>query len=212
MLFKITGVTPRDVVVITDQEVVIELEMETPIMEVPRAMHGLYQWAGQSITVDSVVARRDLIKEIVKEQEITREKQKELKQEHRQMKENQHECQQQMIEILEKVSDQIRKVESACSGSIPVIEGEYYTPPVNQMKMNKSRKLSAPPNLPIFSGQELVPSTEGSIDQCLFQVEGALATHIEEAVRSAVRGAARELLEFTGYGEEMSPILRHIKE
>ena len=82
--------------------------------------------------------------------------------------------------------------------------------------MNKSSKLSAPPNLPIFSGQELVPSTEGSIDQWLFQVEGALATHTEEAIRSpvigSVRGAVRELLQFIGYGEEMSTILRHIKE
>ena len=113
------------------------------------------------------------------------------------MKENQHECQQQMTEILEKVSDQIRKVENACSGSIPVLEGEYYTPPVSQMKMNKPGKLSDPPNLPIFSGQELVPSTKGSINQWLFQVEGALATHMEEAIRSAVigsvTGAAREL-------------------
>ena len=65
-----------------------------------------------------------------------------------------------MIEILEKVSDQIRKVEHVCSGSIPVIEGQYYTPPVSQMKMNKSNKLSAPPNLPIISGQEPVPSTK----------------------------------------------------
>ena len=132
------------------------------------------------------------------------------------MKEDQHEYQQQMMEILEKVSDQIKKVKHACSGSIPVIEGEYYTPPVSQMKMNKSNKLSAPPNLPIFSGQEPVPSTEGSIDQWLFQVEGALATHTEEAVRSAVigsvRGVTRELLEFIGYGEEMSDILKHIKE
>ena len=47
-------------------------------------------------------------------------------------------------------------------------------------------------------------------------MEGALATHTEEAVQSAVigsgRGAACELLEFIGYGEEMSVILRHIKE
>ena len=132
------------------------------------------------------------------------------------MREDQHECQQQMIEILEKMSDQIRRVENACSGSIPVIERDYYTPPVTQMKINKSSKLSAPPNLPIFSGQEPVPSTEGSIDQWLFQVEGAFATHTEEAVRSAVigsvRGAVRELLEFIGYEEELSVILRHIKE
>ena len=47
-------------------------------------------------------------------------------------------------------------------------------------------------------------------------MEGALATHTGEAVRSAVigsvRGAAHELLEFIGYGEEISVILRHIKE
>ena len=67
MLYEITGVTPRDVVVLTDQEVVIELGMEVPIMEVSRAVHGLYQWVGQSISVDSLVVRRDLIKEIVKE-------------------------------------------------------------------------------------------------------------------------------------------------
>ena len=114
-----------------------------------------------------------------------------MEQEHHQMKEDQHECQQQMIEILEKVSDQIKKVENIHSGSIPVSEGEYYTPPVSQMKVNKPGKLSAPLNLPIFCGQEPVPSTEGSIDQWLFQVEGALATHMEEAVRSAVIGSVR---------------------
>ena len=78
MLYEIVGVTLKDVVVLTDQEVVIELEMETPIMEVSRAVHVLYQWAGQSISVDSLAARRDSIKEIVREQKITREKQKEL--------------------------------------------------------------------------------------------------------------------------------------
>ena len=66
-----------------------------------------------------------------------------------------------MIEILEKVSDQVKKVESIHSGSVPALEGEYYTPPVSQMRMNTPSKLSAPPNLPTFSGQEPVPSTEG---------------------------------------------------
>ena len=79
-----------------------------------------------------------------------------------------------------------------------VLEGEYYTPPASQMRVNRPGKLSAPQNLPLFSGQEPVPSTEGSIDKWLFQVEGALATHTEEAVRSVViglvRGAAHELI------------------
>ena len=121
-----------------------------------------------------------------------------------------------MIETLEKVSEQVKKVENIHSGSMPALDGEYYTPPVSQVKINGVSKLSAPLNLPIFLGPEPVPSMEGSIDQWLFLVEGALATHTEEVVRSAVigsvRGAAHELLEFIGYGEEMSDILRHIKE
>ena len=123
------------------------------------------------------------------------------------MRENQQECQQQMIEILEKVSQQVKRVENICSGSMPVLDGEYYTPPVSQVKVNRVSKLGAPQILPIFSGQEPVPAMEGSIDQWLFHMEGALATHTEEAVRSAVigsvRGAAHELLELIGYREDM---------
>ena len=103
-----------------------------------------------------------------------------------------------MMEILEKVSDQVKKVENICSWSVPIIEGEYYTPPVSQIRVSTPSKLIAPPNLPTFLGQEPVLSTEGSIDQWLFQVEGALASHTEEAVWSvvigSVRGAAHELL------------------
>ena len=121
-----------------------------------------------------------------------------------------------MIEILEKVSEQVKKVENIHSGSMPALDGEYYTPPLNQVKVSRVSKLSALPNLLTFLGQEPVPTMDGSIDQWLFQVEGALSTHTEEAVRSAVigsvRGAAHELLEFIGYGEEISNILKHIKE
>ena len=64
---KIAGVTPKEVVILTDQEVVVELNVEMSIMEVSRAVHGLYQWARQSISVGSLIARKDSIKEIVRE-------------------------------------------------------------------------------------------------------------------------------------------------
>ena len=63
-----------------------------------------------------------------------------------------------MMEILEKVSDQVKKIENICSGSEPVLEGEYYTPPVSQTRINTPGKLSASPNLPTFLGQEPGPS------------------------------------------------------
>ena len=97
-----------------------------------------------------------------------------------------------------------------------VIDREYHTPPVSQARITIPVKLNNNPDLPTFLGQETVPSTEGSIDQWLFQVEGALATHMEEVVKLAVigsvRGTAHELLKFIGYGKEMDVIIRHIKE
>ena len=52
------------------------------------------------------------------------------------IKRKSQEYQQQMIEILEKVSEQEKKVENICIGSMPTLDGEYYTPPVSQVKIN----------------------------------------------------------------------------
>ena len=42
-----------------DQKVVMELEEEeTFMMEVSRVKHGLFHWGGQSISVDSSVAKK----------------------------------------------------------------------------------------------------------------------------------------------------------
>ena len=78
MMHDIVGVIPKEIDILTDQEVVLEIEDQSSIIEVSRAIQGLFHWGGQSITVDSVVATQDSITEIIKEQEIQREKQKEL--------------------------------------------------------------------------------------------------------------------------------------
>ena len=174
MLHEVAGVVPKEVVIIGDQEVVVELEEETSLMEVSRAIHGLFHWGGQPIVVDSVVVKKDSIAEIIREREIGHEKQKVLKRENHRMREDQQEHQQQMIEILEKVSGQVKKVENIHSGSMPALEGEYYTPPASHTRVSHPNKLSASPNLPIFWGQEPVPGTEGLIDQWLLQVGGVL--------------------------------------
>ena len=67
MLHDITEMVPKEVVIMDDQEVVMELEDETFMMEVLRAIHGLFHWGGQSISIDSLVAKEDLVIEIVKE-------------------------------------------------------------------------------------------------------------------------------------------------
>ena len=59
-------------------EEVMELEEETSLMEVSRAIHGLCHWGRQSISVDSLVASKDLIADIVRECEVGWERQREL--------------------------------------------------------------------------------------------------------------------------------------
>ena len=42
MLHELAGVVPKEVVIMNDQEVVMELNEETPLMDVSRAIHGLF--------------------------------------------------------------------------------------------------------------------------------------------------------------------------
>ena len=76
MLHEVAGVVPKEAVIINDQEVVMELEEEMSIMDVSRVIHGLFHRDGQSIHVDSLVAKKDLVPEIVREQDVNREKQR----------------------------------------------------------------------------------------------------------------------------------------
>ena len=72
MIHEIMGVIPKEVDILTDQEVVFKIEDQSSIIEVFRAIQGLFHWGGQSIMVDSVVATQDSITKIIKEQEVQR--------------------------------------------------------------------------------------------------------------------------------------------
>ena len=67
MLHEVAGEVSKEVVIMNDQEVVMELDEETSLNDVSRVIHGLFHCGGQSISVDSLVAKKDLVAEIVKE-------------------------------------------------------------------------------------------------------------------------------------------------
>ena len=70
MICEIMGVIPRQADILTDQEVVTEIENQSSIVEVSRVIQGLFYWGGQAIMVDSVVATQDSITKIIREQGI----------------------------------------------------------------------------------------------------------------------------------------------
>ena len=150
-------------------------------------IQGLFHWGGHAITVDSVVPTQDLITEIIKEWEVQREKQMELEQEQWLIKRK--------STRMPATNDwdsgegkwgRWKRLKTFIVGQCQHWMENIILLSVSQVKINWVSKFSAPLNLLIFSGQEQVLSTERSIDQWLFKVEGALATHTEEAVRSAV--------------------------
>ena len=67
MICDVTGVIPKEVEILMDQEVVVEVEDQSSIVEVSRGIQGLFHWGGQAVTVDSIVAVQDSISGIVKE-------------------------------------------------------------------------------------------------------------------------------------------------
>ena len=75
-------------------------------------------------------------------------------------------------------------------------------------------KISKPPQICIFSGQEPVPKEEGNYNQWEFQVRGAKATHTENSVRAAIvnslRGPARDLVGFVGFDTNLEKILMEV--
>ena len=64
MICDVTGVIPKEVEILMDQEVVVEVEDQSSIVEVSRVIQGLFHWGGQAVTVDSVVATQDSITEL----------------------------------------------------------------------------------------------------------------------------------------------------
>ena len=58
MLHEVAGMVPKEVMIMNDQEVVMELEEETSMMEVSRVIYGLFHWGGQCFSVDSLVAKK----------------------------------------------------------------------------------------------------------------------------------------------------------
>ena len=49
MICDVTGVMPKEVEILTDQEVVVEVEDQSSIVEVSRAIQGLFHWGGRQL-------------------------------------------------------------------------------------------------------------------------------------------------------------------
>ena len=80
------------------------------------------------------------------------------------------------------------KVESLLNESVPSVHSDIQTPNLSQgilvgETMVTSMKLINPPSLPLFLGADPTPKDEANYEQWLFQAQGVLNSHTEEAVQ-----------------------------
>ena len=67
MICEATGVMPKEVEILTDQEVMVEVEEPSSIIEVSQGVQGLGRWGGQAIKIDGIIAVPESIPGIVTE-------------------------------------------------------------------------------------------------------------------------------------------------
>ena len=122
-----------------------------------------------------------------------------------------------MVELLQKFGSEVKKVEELrCR-----VEWTESTPDERKavttmtvVSTQSEMRISKPPQICIFSGQEPVPKDEGNYDQWEFRVRGAIATHTKNSMRVAIvnslRGPARDLVGFVGFDADLERILMEV--
>ena len=207
-LKKMIGFNPTEVEIMNGQDVVIDFDPKVPVVEVARKVHGLILWKGMNSEISCLMSTRKSVLSIVNDREESRNLQKEL-QEQRRAKEEVGEYVGKLERLLAKFGEEVKRVKE--------LERPILAPKEGSSKiLVVPSKLMKPPDLPLFLGVEPVPKDEGSFEQWLFQVQGAMDSHCEEAVRFAivrsVRGEARELMRFIGFRANLDTILIGIEE
>ena len=203
---NLLGLNPEEVVVLNDRDVILECGDAVVATEVARALHGSLNWNGLGVQSKCLLTRRESAERISKDREKGRRRIEELESAHKLIGDELDQRDQKFEQLLLNFGSEVRKVEKL----------QQQLNPKELSHIKKHSVLCSPPDLPFFSGTEPVPRDEGSYAQWLFQVRGAMTSHTEEAVRSAivtsVRGEAREVVEFVGLRTELKDMLAYIEE
>ena len=239
-VIKLTGQNPVEVDVMNDHDAIVQMEPETTVVHAAQALHNAILWDCQAAEITCLLSSRQSVVNMVHERDHARQRLQQLEAETWWFQQEQQESRDQMVELLQKFGSEVKKVEELrCrvewtkstpdGGKTVAVKGEdgipfqeiVHTPhktesttTITAVSTHSEMKISKPPQICIFSGQEPVPKDEGNYDQWEFQVRGAIATHRENSVRAAIvnslRGPARDLVGFIGFDADLERILMEV--
>ena len=161
MILNQTGYHPVDVDVMSDRDVMIELEPEIRVGAEAQFLHGTHEWDGQLAEISCLLFTQRSVINIVQERENGHARLQQLEDEQRKVREEQQQHQEQLARFLTQFQEEVRKVErlqwSKTQEEPTVLQGA-----VGGLEEPKSIK---PSILPPFSGADPVLKDEASCEQ-----------------------------------------------
>ena len=211
-----TGVLPYQILILSDREALIEFEQGSPVVEISQIMVGAGKWGELEVEIGCVMSGRASLLNMHREKEYRKAQQEEVQNQVQSIKREQESYWSQLAEVVQGLHEKIKVMEkNSREGVAPTTSVPYGMAPRMDEKGNVVYKISKAPDLPNFSGTEPVPREEGSFEQWIFQVRGSQTQHTEDAIRSgiinSVRGEARDLVEYVGFGAPLGTILERLE-
>ena len=180
-----TNVQPMKIEIIDKENVEVSLVDDPMSWEAVEKVQEMKRWRNQDI----IVKTRVNIKKNFKEESVTT------------LEEFQR-CKEKLEEMVERVKEQMKLMK---------IHEEN-----ESLRKDEGKKINKPPTFSPFSGREPIPKNECEIETLLFQIRGARLNRTDQAVRlgllTALRGGARELIEYIGIEAPLEDLIRGLEE
>ena len=192
-----TGRNPIDIEIVNDRNAIVQMEPEGGVVPVAQALHTSNRWEGFTVEITCLMTSRKNMVDIIKVWEDSCHRLQQREQEMMKFQQEQKETWEQMVEILRRFGEEVKKVEEMRTHGRQsftsvkqegaqmemIAEDPQVTP---QTPGRDEHKIEKPPQICIFSGSDPIPKDEGSYEQWEFQVRGAMATHTKNSVCAAI--------------------------
>ena len=172
LIVKATGMTPMGVTIMNDVDAVVEFEKGAKVVKIAQTLHSIDTWMGYKVIVGCIVSTKSLLVETTREIEAYRRAEHDFHKEKREMKEEEQRSKLQIQDLLDKLEEQVKRVELLQSQtSVSPVPIDISTPQISIADLDKpsvSKQIqmifAKMPPLPTFSGVVPVPKGEGSYE------------------------------------------------
>ena len=227
------GTLPVGILVLNDQDVLVDFAPGSMIFEMAQAVHGPAKYRDLNINIGCLISTHEFLIMAEREREEIRMQRDDLECEREELEAKEQELkevikagtaeaeskfigyQTEMNELNKRVKESLQLLETTRQAA----EREMYQRSFSGMSRDnlvEGYKINKPPTFPTFSGMELTPKDECSIQTFLFQVRSARQDVTDQAVRNALisslRGPASEFVEYIGLTAPLDSIIKEMEE